>query len=150
MMNRDLLPAITFRESEPVTVDHLLHKIPVAENRMAKDFKEIISLILAGWTYMQVDGTAKGLLVNTYKRAARSVDTPKVEDQILGPRIAYTESIQSNINLLTAYLPSPSLVQESLNIGKRTNTQVAVFYLKDLVKQEDVELIKRKNPGRGF
>lgn len=95
---------------------------------------------LLGWVYLHTDDSRFNLLLNMYKPPDRSYSKPDAENQVLGPQIAFTEILRSNIALLQMYLPSPNLCQENLEIGKGSKTQLAMFYIKDLI---DDELVKR-------
>lgn len=115
-------------------------RFPVAGIVEAKDVEAVVEKLLFGWVYLHTDDSHFNLLLNMYKPPDRSYSKPDAENQVLGPQIAFTEILRSNIALLQMYLPSPNLCQENLEIGQGSKTQLAMFYIKDLI---DDELVKR-------
>lgn len=115
-------------------------RFPVAGIVEAEDVESVVEKLLFGWVYLHSDDSRFNLLLNMYKPPDRSYSKPDAENQVLGPQIAFTEILRSNIALLQMYLPSPNLCQENLEIGKGSKTQLAMFYIKDII---DDELVKR-------
>ena len=75
---------------------------------------------------------------------SRSINTPESQPSINGPKDAFTENIQTNLGLIKRRIKTKNLIIENDTIGKYTNTLIQILYIKDLVKKEDFNNIKKK------
>ncbi|MBO0993911.1 spore germination protein [Bacillus sp. SD088] len=66
-----------------------------------------------------------------------------IEPTIMGPQLALSEDIDTNLNLIRQRYHQPSLVIEMHEVGKKSHQSLAVIYDKDLVKPETLKLIKQ-------
>ncbi len=103
-----------------------------------------ISHILAGDSLLLVDKDSQALIINLRGWKARSVEDPKTESVVRGPREGFTETLLTNTAMLRRKLKEPGLRIESFVIGKRTRTDVALVYLQEIVKPGLVEEIRQR------
>ncbi|RFU66765.1 spore germination protein [Peribacillus glennii] len=103
------------------------------------DWEVLIEGLFQGDTIMLIDGVNSGLKIGTRKLKERSIDEPRTELVVLGPREGFIEQLGTNIGLLRYRLPTSDLVIKTMKIGKFTKTKVAVCYIKSVT---DPELIK--------
>lgn len=143
-INRDVLSFLVNRKAEELTPEKLYETITVEEVLLVKEWKKVLQFIAYGGTLLHVDGHSRVLILNNYKPTGRSISEPNIENQILGPRIAFTENIISNSALLRNYITSPTLTQETVHVGIRSKTPVSIFYIKDLAKEEHVSMLKER------
>lgn len=78
------------------------------------------------------------LLVNAKLNKAREVTLPEVEFTVIGPKEAFIESIESNINLIRKRLPIEELRIRTLKIGRLTQTRLAIIYIEGIADEENV------------
>ncbi|KRG12381.1 spore gernimation protein GerA [Virgibacillus soli] len=67
-----------------------------------------------------------------------------VEPTIMGPQLALSEDIDTNLNLIRQRYHQPSLVIEMHEVGKKSHQSLAVIYDKDLVKPVVLKQIKQR------
>ena len=75
---------------------------------------------------------------------ARSPAAPEVENTVKGPKDAFVETIRINTGLIRRHLRTPELCIYQTAVGRRSLTNVAVIYLKNLTNEELVHRMKRR------
>ncbi|NPV91257.1 MAG: spore germination protein [Firmicutes bacterium] len=117
---------------------------PVNSIQLLNKTKDVVDLVLSGNTVLLFQGVAAALSVETTGWEHRGVEQPTIERVIRGSQEAFNEDLINNIALIRRIIRNPKLVQESLNIGRRTNNNLAVLYIHDLANQELVKEVKRR------
>ena len=84
------------------------------------------------------------LTVETKGALDRSINIPSVENNIKGPKDAFTENYQTNVGLIRKRIKSEKLVLEENLIGRRSKTKVGMMYVSDIVRPGIVKYIKNK------
>ncbi|MBH5319752.1 spore germination protein [Paenibacillus sp. GSMTC-2017] len=106
------------------------------------DFKKLFHALLSGETIILVDGYNKGISASTQGWKDRGVTEPSAESVIRGPREAFSESIRTNTALVRRKIKDPNLWMETKHIGRVTQTDVAIMYIKGIVSDEIVEEVR--------
>ncbi|MEH7301043.1 spore germination protein [Neobacillus drentensis] len=70
------------------------------------------------------------------KTPTRQPDESVAEVSIRGAKDGFVEDITMNLGLIRKRLRTSSLVVENYSIGKRTNTRVALLYIKDVINEQ--------------
>lgn len=70
------------------------------------------------------------------KTPTRQPDESVAEVSIRGAKDGFVEDISINLGLIRKRLRTSSLVVENYSIGKRTNTRVALLYIKDVINEQ--------------
>ncbi len=74
----------------------------------------------------------------------RNVNEPTSEPTIKGPKDAFNENYNTNIGLIRKRIKSESLYITELTLGSKTNTKVAILYMKDIVDDKLLEDVINK------
>lgn len=74
--------------------------------------------------------------VSASNKPNRSTEQSNYETSIRGPRDNFIEDISTNVALIRKRLRHPTLSYQTLTLGKRTQTQIGILYLKDVVNLE--------------
>ncbi|SFJ30510.1 spore germination protein KA [Paenibacillus sp. UNC496MF] len=106
--------------------------------------KEGIAGIVSGDTLVVIQGIEGAILVSSRGWKARSVEEPSSENNVRGPRDGFTESIRTNTALIRRRIRDPKLRIDGMVIGTRTQTDINIAYIQDLVKPGLVEEVKRR------
>lgn len=69
---------------------------------------------------------------------------PEVEYSVVGPKEAFVESLDANINLVRKRLPIPDLIVEEVKVGSLTKTRVAVLYIEGVADKENVNTVLQR------
>ncbi|WP_028546488.1 spore germination protein [Paenibacillus taiwanensis] len=82
--------------------------------------------------------------IDIAKPPNRAPEESSTEISIKGPKDGFTESLTTNIALVRKRMKSDSLKVESLTIGRRTHTDVALLYIKDIANPELVADVRQR------
>lgn len=126
------------------TVFDLVKDNAVREVKIVKDWNEVMLSILSGDTVILIDGWAQGISGSTRGGESRSITEPSSQVVIRGPKDGFTESIGTNVSLVRRRLKSPNLWLEPMKIGKVSQTDVAIMYIKGIVNDKLVGEIKQR------
>lgn len=117
--------------------------LPAHQPEIQREYQKIINGILDGNSVVMFDGSSEALVVETKGWKSRGVERPNIEPVIRGPQEAFTEHFRSNTATVRRYIKSPHLITEILRLGKYSNTQTALMYLKDIVDPQLLEDIRQ-------
>ena len=104
--------------------------VTMSEVKISNNFIDLFSNLLAGDTIIILDGETKFFQIGSRKYPERSVEEPKTHISIMGPKDSFTESLVTNTALLRRKLKNPNLWIKTISVGEKTNTNVAICYLK--------------------
>lgn len=74
----------------------------------------------------------------------RSLESPVTEDLIRGPRIGLNEDINVNKMLIRRSLRDPKLRFQSYIMGKRSQKEVTLVYIEDIINPYIVKELDRR------
>ncbi len=108
---------------------------------------EISAEVLDGNALLLVDGLKTGIIVGAKMLPVRSITEPPGDVAIKGPREGFIEDFKTNATLVRKRLKSPDLRMETMKVGKRSDTLVAVCYLDGICDKalKDAVAAKIKN-----
>ncbi|MCB8814968.1 spore germination protein [Desulfosporosinus shakirovi] len=118
--------------------------LSVGEVSKSANIDEIVDSCLSGSTILLVNNCHEALMIMTADWKSRSVDEPKTESVVRGPREGFTENLLTNTTLLRRKIKNSDLTIESIKIGQRTKTSVNIAYIKGLANPLLIEEIKRR------
>jgi hypothetical protein len=116
----------------------------VSEVTEASTFKELIYSLLSGYTLMFVNLSKSALIIKASNMNIRQVEEAASEKTIRGPHDGFVEDLITNITLIRRRIKDPNLAVEFLNIGRRSQTSVAVVYINGVINQEIPKEIKKR------
>lgn len=100
--------------------------------------------IVAGKTVVQIEGEAKFYLLGTELNKERAINIPFNERTLRGSNQALIENLDTNLNLMRKQIASPDLVVKLYQVGRRSNTKVAVLYLRSLANETVLKEFERR------
>lgn len=104
----------------------------------------LLDLVLAGFAALFVDGFDRALAPEVKGWKDRSIEEPKAESFVRGPRDGFTETIRTNTALIRRRVRTPRLRFDMYQVGTVTKTDVCVAYIDGLVNPATVEEVKRR------
>jgi len=108
------------------------------------DINEAILAILIGDTALFIDGIDKIIIIGTKGWPSRTVEEPSTETVIRGPRDGFVETIRMNTALVRRRIRDPKLKLKQMQIGRRSQTDIGIFYIEDIAKQELLDEVIRR------
>lgn len=127
------------------TIETLMkHKIGYIEVGSFSDIKQMESSVLAGAVALVIDGEEEGIIIDAREYPARSPQEPDLEKVTRGSRDGLVETIIFNTALIRRRLRDPNLIFEIKSVGKRSQTDVVIAYINDLVDEKLLKEIQDK------
>ncbi|HET7629645.1 MAG TPA: spore germination protein [Bacillales bacterium] len=135
--------------TEPVTQQdlvELLKKYSLTINELSEtnEMRKAIRSVLNGDTAIFIDGNEQAFGANTKGWEHRTVDEPRSEAVVRGPREGFTETLRVNTALVRLRLKDPDLRVKNFTVGERTNTNIAVFYIDGVCEDNLVKQVERR------
>ncbi|MBO7743186.1 spore germination protein [Paenibacillus sp. MWE-103] len=110
--------------------------VPVSMSRKVTSISEVVDSVLKGEVVFLFEGESQGLAVCVPGTEGRAVEDPPSEPVIRGPREGFVERLATNTSLLRRRLRSAHLKIETFSIGTLSHTEIALVYVKSIVKEE--------------
>lgn len=110
-------------------------KLSVAKVTEVKTVDECIQFISIGNPVLFIENESLGFALGLTQFEKRSVVEPESESLIKGLREGFIESIGVNLSLIRRKIKSPNLKMKSMKIGRSTQTEVIVAYMKGLADE---------------
>ncbi|MCL6590433.1 MAG: spore germination protein [Firmicutes bacterium] len=145
--NFAILQPLMLLEPENLTVkDPILtvlgKMLPGHQIAKTKRLQSVIEGILDGSTALLIEGADEALIIETKGWDRRGVERPESEHVVRGPQEGFTETFRSNTASVRRYLKDPKLITEILRVGRRSSTQLAIMYIKDIANPKLVAEVK--------
>ncbi len=118
--------------------------LSVSEVERADDLNDAIDGFLYGDVLLMIDGANRGLIINCKGWDKRNIGEPSGETVVRGPRESFTENLRTSTSLLRRKIKNPSLMMESMKLGKKTGTDVCIVYIKGLANPELIQEVKER------
>lgn len=109
-----------------------------------KDFKASISDLLGGDSILYIEGQSIAIKLCTKGWEQRGIEMPETEAVVRGPREGFTESIRVNTSMLRRKIKNPKLKFEQMKLGKQTNTDICICYIKGFANDAIIDEVKER------
>ena len=107
------------------------------ENKMRDSILEGVAVVLLSWDEDYI-------IVNVKQVMQRSISDPQIQYTLRGPRDCFVESLTTNLNLIRYRVKDPKLRIKHFKVGRRSKTDVAVFYIEDIANEKAVRLMEAR------
>ena len=114
------------------------------ETETASHIEETAQKIAAGFSALFIEGVNKVFLFGLKKYDKRTIAEPPTSTVIKGPREGFVESLAVNVSLMRRKLVSPDLCVKYITVGKFSQTQIAVCYVKTVADSSLVDALTEK------
>ncbi len=112
--------------------------------KVINNWNEVYDLLLSGCSIIFLNGYNKAISGETKGGETRPILEPTQQLSIRGPKDAFTETLRVNTALIRRRIKSPNLWVESMKIGKVTQTDIAIMYVKGIADDEIVKEVKQR------
>ena len=128
--------------------DFLLKSI-ITQNVISTEteFENIFNKVNSGFCALFVDSLDCSLCIEVKDLKGRSITEPQTENVVHGSHESFVENIRTNTSLLRKIINNENLVIENLNVGKITNTSVAVCYIKSIANDDLIAEVSSRING---
>lgn len=140
-----ILQSTEREELVPNTITKLVEtKIPYVECETVEEIEKVEFFILSGSAALFVEGLDKTIIIDARTYPARSPQEPELEKVTRGSKDGFVETIIFNTALIRRRLRDPGLRFELSNVGKRSQSDIAIAYIKDITNTDLIKSIKEK------
>ncbi|MFC4024572.1 spore germination protein [Oceanobacillus longus] len=126
--------------------DHekVLNDIPLSSGEKTTVLEEILEKIINGHVIIYVENEDMAInypMLNVQKRALSKAETETV---VIGPQVAFTESLTTNLNIMRWRIRSTDLVMEKIMVGERFPREVRLVYVKSIANETDIHTMRQR------
>lgn len=144
ILQKHILPFITEGQNH-ISLFDLKENLPIDNTELISNVKEIQEKMMTGYIAIQsIANLEEVLLISAVSIEKRAVSLPEVEYSVVGPKEAFVESLDANLNLIRKRLPIPELVTQEIKVGRLTKTRVAVIYIKDIANEDNINTVVQR------
>ncbi|WP_372632175.1 spore germination protein [Cohnella sp.] len=120
------------------------YALTAGEIKDVTDFETLFSALLSGKTIFLLDGYPQGFAIGLVGWEHRGVTEPTSQTVIRGPKEGFSEVLITNIALIRRKIKDPNLWLESRKIGRVTQTDVAMMFIKGFVHDQVIEEVRSR------
>ncbi|MGM0876086.1 MAG: spore germination protein [Bacillota bacterium] len=120
------------------------HSLPVGDIKEINDFQHLFFHVLSGDTIILIEGFPKAIALSSRGWADRGVQEPSSQTVVRGPKDGFSETLRTNTALIRRRIKDPNLWLETKQIGKKTQTDVAIMYLKGVANEKTVSEVQSR------
>lgn len=118
--------------------------IPVIDIKREKDLKKTIDEFLIGSPILILDGTDEAIIMGLTAVESRDVAESNNENNVRGPKEAFTETIWTNGALIRKKIHTPNLKFVEKVVGKITKTKILIAYIEGIANPSIIEELNNR------
>ncbi|UQD53238.1 spore germination protein [Bacillus methanolicus] len=143
VLHQTVLPHL--QENEFTSLDDIKKIIPISDMEISDDPSIIEQKLFNGYVMLTIEPDEKRFaFISTPKLLVRNLAQPEVEFSVIGPKEAFVESIDQNLNLIRKRVPVKELVIESLSVGNISKTKIAILHIDGITDPENVNTVRQR------
>lgn len=146
-ISNDLLLGIQRANAKINDLNELNNLIPIEGIQLSSNLEEISLNLIKGSIYIQLDpDLSEGILVNVadLKKGYRDNNLSENEYSVIGPKVAFVEAIDTNLNLLRKEIISENLIFEEHTCGSLSKTRVVIAYIDGITNPQHVNTVRQR------
>lgn len=150
IIDKDILkPLMLYVEEDLSTVQDLsyfLNKkyITMSNSYIETDINKALEAIKRGKCLLIIQGDNNFIVIDTTGGEYRTISDPENETSIRGPRDSFVEKLETNISILKRRIKDANLTIESFTLGRRSQTDMVLVYIDDIVDKELLKEIRTR------
>lgn len=118
--------------------------IDTADFNEVDDWDLMMYFLMAGESVFFIDGFDKAIVVASRAFPNRGVQSADTEVVVHGSREAFNEVIRFNTALVRRRIRDPKLKVKQSRLGRRSETDIALMYMADLVRPAVLEEVEKR------
>ncbi|MGY4691055.1 spore germination protein [Salibacterium sp. K-3] len=139
-----LLSRLEPEQLEPDPLSQLMKThLPYIELDTVDDLDKAVFWVLSGASALVVEGIDKIIIIDARTYPVRSPAEPDLERVTRGPRDGFVETIVFNTALTRRRVRDPSLRMNYMSVGRRSQTDICISYIKDIADPDIVKQVKK-------
>lgn len=118
--------------------------VSVGETETSNEFEKALHAVLNGDCVLFIDNSSEFSIIGCKGFEKRSIEQPSYEVSMRGPRESFNENLRTNTSLLRRRLKNTDLIFEHAVVGRKTNTNIAITYVKGLADEKLINEVRRR------
>ncbi|MDQ0201535.1 spore germination protein [Neobacillus ginsengisoli] len=131
-------------ESSDAIKSYIRNGFAFSNTNEVNSLETVIDHILSGYTVLLIDKIDHAFLFHSINETGRAVQEPVAEPMVRGPREGFVENIETNLMMIRRKVRNPSLKVNHLRVGKQTNTELSVVYIKGIADEKVVDEVHHR------
>ncbi|MGP4106533.1 spore germination protein [Virgibacillus sp. L01] len=127
-----------------LSTSNILNEVPIGGGSTTDTLKDMLEGLLIGKVYVYVEDEDKAAYYLIIRKESRQLAKSENESVVLGPQVAFSESLITNLNVIRWSIRSTDLVLEKVMIGKRFKTEVRIIYMKSIANDTHVNTMRQR------
>jgi len=117
-------------------------KLPYFEVMTVEKQEEVMTWILSGPQALFIQGEEEAIIIDGRDWLTRTPEEPETEKITRGAADGFVETYTFNIAAIRRRIRDPNFRAEHFQVGRRSKTDVAVTYIKDITNPDLVQTVK--------
>ena len=130
--------------SELSTLEQFSKALFECETEISETVDDCMNGLLSGDIVLCVENDERYLVINARSYVTRAVAEPPTETVMRGPREGFIEDLRTNLSLLERRLKTPDFAIEKIQVGRKTQTNVAICYISSVAAPHVVKKVKKR------
>ena len=118
--------------------------ITFSETNVSFDVEDIVTSVLLGKTLFLLEGAEGAALIDAKDYPSRGVGEPEDGKVLRGSHDGFVEAVVPNMALLRRRIRDPALTLERHQVGGRSQTDVALVYMKGEANEQHLRQLRQK------
>ena len=118
--------------------------VPYVETDVVSKVGDFIKAVLSGGIGMIVEGYNEAIIIDARTYPVRSVGEPDNDKVLRGPHDGFVETLVFNTALLRRRIRDTALTMEIHSVGKISQTDVVICYMKGKVNEKMLDVLRKK------
>jgi len=150
IINRDILNPLMIEARSAIALNNntpsfLCSSYITADCSIIKgNIEEVSKAIKNGSTLLLIENNGDYVIIDTTGGKIREITDPTNETSLRGSRDGFVENLEVNISSLRRKIKDSNLSIEKLVVGRRTQTDLALVYVKDLVDKDVLDELRER------
>ena len=132
------------RTTDELNPKAIANTINIGKISFTNHLIDVTEAILNGNAYIFAEGQNCGVLADIADKASRSLEKAETESLVFGPKVAFTEDLSTNMNVVRTNVNDPNLCVEEFILGSRVKTKTYLIYIKDIADEENVNTFRQR------
>lgn len=118
--------------------------ISMCDTYVEKNIDNAVCNIKRGKTAVVINNVPDFIIVDTSGGVTRGISEPINESSLEGSKEGFVESLETNLGILRRRIKDKNLSVELLTVGKRTQTDLAIVYIDDVIDTDILNNIRNR------
>ncbi len=141
----DRLSVLTRDDLQPRVFTAVVQRyLPHIQVFIEKDPQKVLHYVFSGVTAMILDREQDFVMIDARMYPARNPEEPITERMVRGSRDGFVETLLTNVALVRRRIRDPRLITELVTVADRSQTDVCLLFISDLVDQKLLEILRNR------